>query len=111
MKPIFDILNTPLTKPKPIPPVIEGTQVFHIPRSGWSGFFIFLGCVGILIAGISILVALSSDSTEQTNISVALIIVGIAGAIQSFFLSFLINVFTDMRWLLSQIAGKQKETK
>jgi hypothetical protein len=114
MKSLTDILNTPLTKPKPPKPprpTIEGTQNFYIPRSGWSGFFIFLGCIGILVAGISIIVCINADYEQTKASSITLIIAGFIVAIQSFFLSFLINVFTDIRWFLSQMVEKQKEIK
>src|SRR5665213_1483366 len=74
-------------------------------RSWWSGFFIFLGIIGLIITGVSGFSYLNAESSS----SITLVIVGIITTIQSFFFAFLINVFTDIRWFLSQIAEKQNK--
>ena len=62
----------------------------------------------MILAGVGTFLYFNSESTSS---SIILLIVGLITAIQSFFFSFLINVFTDIRWFLSQIAEKQKEIK
>ena len=94
-------------------PEAETTEQIEQPieisrRSGWSGFFIFLGVAGIVMAFIGIKNYVSDDQAESKLPSVVFIISGVMCAIQSFFFSFLIDVFTDIRWFLKDLAEKDK---
>ncbi|HEY1718842.1 MAG TPA: hypothetical protein VGH42_11210 [Verrucomicrobiae bacterium] len=78
-------------------------------RSGWSGFFIFLGILAVLATGVSIIACIMDVQSDSSEVSfdVTLIIVFIAVSIQSFFFAFLINVLTDIRWFLKELTDKQ----
>jgi hypothetical protein len=76
-------------------------------RSDWCKFFIFLGVISLIIAGIGVFMFLNSYDGNKGE-SIIVIISGIVSSIQSFFISFLINVFTDIRWFLKELVEKNK---
>ncbi len=92
----------PLSSLSSLPSTTDAVQ----KRSGWATLFRVLGGGLILIGivGVSLYVAASNDKERES--AFILIILGIAGAIQCFFFSFLVDVFTDIRWFLKKIADK-----
>ncbi len=74
-------------------------------RSGWSVFFLILGCGGILTCIISIFLLIASNNDSPIQY-LNFFIIGILAAIQCFFLSFLVDVFTDIRWFIKKISEK-----
>jgi heme/copper-type cytochrome/quinol oxidase subunit 2 len=83
-------------------------------QDGWYVFFRGLGIIGIVItigAIIFCIIAFNDNDEQARSTSIMLTIAGLVITIQSFFISFLINVFTDIRWFLGEIVKKQKETK
>jgi hypothetical protein len=68
-------------------------------RSGWATFATVAAALFGVIAAIGFFIFLENEEPFMLIICVA----GIAGCIQFAFLSFLINVFTDVRWYLSEL--------
>lgn len=70
-------------------------------RSGWSSFMKVIGWICVVLGGGSLVasIVLDGGSSEKTTILIA-----IAIGIQSLFFSFLIDVFTDIRWFLKEIS-------
>jgi len=76
-------------------------------RSSWSTAFIVSGCVGCLLIVLSIFSFIASKNDNQFSQGLSLMIAGAVGSLHGYFFSFLINVFTDIRWFLKKISEKQ----
>ena len=68
--------------------------------SGWAGCMIFLGIISIII-GVIALVILLDENSDQAFLVFA---ISIGAGITCLFNAFLLDVFTDIRWLLSLLA-------
>ena len=80
-------------------------------HSSWATIFRFIGGLCILIGTVGLVALVKSGNNSANESVLILIIVGFAGAIQSFFLAFLIEVFTDIRGFLKKIAeGRSRDT-
>ena len=81
-------------------------------RSGWSTVFRLLGAINFFIFVIAIgwgkLQDLEPSMTRiDSNILFWVGVFGFLGGIQCYFFAFLVDVFTDIRWFVSQIAERQ----
>ena len=92
----------------------QDTELHITRRSSWSTFFFICGLINLVVFFVCLFSFLnsiltlekspSSDVTQMLFTSYTFIysVVSLAAAIQSFFMGFLIDVFTDIRWFLSQ---------
>ena len=82
---------------------IDDPEPIIARRSTWSGFLVFVGVISILVSVLSFAYALFNDGRGSAHV---LGIIACCAAIQSFFLAFLVDVLTDIRWFLHRIAEK-----
>ena len=75
--------------------------------SRWATLFAAFGVLGICTA---IAGGYVFHSIQESQ-GVLLVVSGAIVAVQSFFISFLIGVFTDIRWLLSRLLVDYAENK
>ena len=81
-------------------------------RSGWSSAFRFFGCVNLFIIPFCVFYglvqALPNNPLPQIDLSTLTVIgiINLLGAIHSFFIAFLVDIFADIHWFLSKIASK-----
>jgi len=82
-------------------------------RSSWSGLFRAIGILGLFVSAIGVFACINDSQSSDFSFGskITYTIISLAVSLQSFFFAFIINVFTDIRWYLSQIVEKQKETK
>lgn len=72
-------------------------------RSGWSSFLKVIGVICLVGGGLGFFAALSEGRNDSASNAFICIVIGIGGAIQSFFFAFLIDVFTDIRWFIKKL--------
>ena len=77
-------------------------------RSGWSLIQIILGLTFISIGLVALTLSLVEGSSMYYVIPGALLCIFFG--LQSLFISFLINVFTDIRWYLSKLSENSELT-
>jgi hypothetical protein len=75
-------------------------------RSSWSTFFVFCGSLGGLIFFFGIFVFIASKNENDRALSLTLLLIGALSAVQCLFFSFVIDVFTDIRWFIKKISEK-----
>lgn len=73
-------------------------------RSGWSGFLTALGIVNFIIGLGGCMV---TGDRIDTGTPLIFLVVGMAVGLQCLFFSFLVNVFTDIRWFLKQLVDRE----
>lgn len=93
-------MDTPPSIPAPAP-----AQAIKLPprESGWGSVFLACGILGLMAGAFGVFMIVME---EQIGVTVA--IVGLLAGLQSFFVAFLINLLTDMRWYLAKINAAQK---
>ncbi len=109
---LIDLSNPPVVAEPPpqketkvaAPEVIDEHNIDR--RSVWGEVLTIFGGMLAVIFFIG-LVCLFPENTRPA--APALLIVGAAGALQCFFFSFLVDVFTDIRWFLKKIAENQSQ--
>ena len=109
---LIDLSNPPVVAEPPPQKETNGAAPQEVDelginrRSGWADVLKFFGSASILLffAGFFCLMSVNTRPAAP-----ALLIVGAAGAIQCFFFSFLVDVFTDIRWFLKKIAENQSQ--
>jgi hypothetical protein len=79
-------------------------------RSGWSLAFSILGSMGLVAAGVGVLMYMKATYENDKNMAISCILFGAIGAIQFFFLSFIVSVLTDIRWFLRPVVKAEAAT-
>jgi len=78
-------------------------------RSGWSQFLQAVGLISILGGIIGFAAEWRHFWKDDSPNALIFLVIGAAGAIQSFFFAFLIDVFTDIRWFLKKLVDGRKD--
>jgi hypothetical protein len=76
-------------------------------RSGWSQFLQAVGVIFILGGIIGFAVGWEHSRRKESPGAYIFLAICAAGAIQSFFFAFLIDVFTDIRWFLKKLVDRR----
>ena len=69
-------------------------------RSGWAAFFTVIGVILLIIS------VILAANVGESGLNFFHVIVFFGAGLQALLFGFLINVFTDIRWYLKQIAEK-----
>jgi hypothetical protein len=107
---LIDLSNPPVVAEPPpkketkveAPKVIDEYNIQKRPE--WADASKFFRAISLLLIFLSV-VCVFSEKTAMA--APAFFIVGAVGALQCFFFSFLVDVFTDIRWFLKKIAENQ----
>ena len=75
----------------------------ELPRSGWAAFFLFLGFLSLFAAFVIWFDVADGVGSALTGW------ICLAAALQMFFASFLVNVFTDIRWYLRALVMRDSK--
>ncbi|HOR78953.1 MAG TPA: hypothetical protein PLG04_09200, partial [Anaerolineaceae bacterium] len=93
-----------------VPQAHAGRENVDVQRySSWSGLFNVIGVLCILIgfAGFLIgFIGFINESETTPRLAFIFLISGFGAGLQAFFFAFIIDVFTDIRWLLALIYNK-----
>jgi hypothetical protein len=90
-------------------PPAEFAEPEFTQRSAWSVAFYVIGLLSSIIGGVCIIISLFLFAYQVIPVWYGIVLLG--AGLQSIFWSFLIDVFTDIRWFLKQLVdGKQRRS-
>ena len=81
------------------------SEVKFEQQSGWATFLCVLGFILLLLSVVLFLLWMSNEMKGNEYIFG---IVSLVSGINSFFIAFLVDVFTDIRWFLKLMVDKNK---
>jgi len=106
-------LHHPPTDSKAAPSAsITSAKIFSSPAvpertSKWSGIFRLLGIIGILVSLFGVGAVILGERTSIKEDGFIIATAGLISCIHCFFLGFLVDIFTDIRWYLAKLTMKQ----
>ena len=110
--------STPITPPQPLdqaatpiqgqnPQVHAGHAIVEVKRrSLWSSFWNIIGALCLAIGFFGFIILLNKSPDPESGRTFIFLIGALVAGLQAFFFAFLIDVFTDIRWLLTVIYNK-----
>lgn len=80
-----------------------GAGLLQLPsrQSGWAGFFQFLA---VLTFFAGLFGCIAATHYDMASVAIAAAVAGVISSVELFFLGFLVDVFTDIRWHLAVLS-------